>query len=326
MGDHPLAGVLARVRDGAALWATSAAATARSAEARRRAAEGARRAVASVSGDPAAAALAYATGAVTFRASLHAANVAAHAIRVCSRQRIVGPPLAALGVGAAGVVACDAFKHAYGLVHRRSAREALDELERRARRVLAEPRRSAERLAEVALGFDTRERRFYAFGTVVAAAASAGTLRRYLPSDLSKRGAFNAGYLPDAPYKAYADKRERRKVQRLGRRHGCHHCGARFRPAAAGRTFVADHIPPNKYAEGRKQRFYPQCERCCGLQARAVATDVRKLVTHRGTRLYHAFWPLPLLWHVAGAYVNEFADRVTDERRRRDVPWWKRLV
>ena len=95
---------------------------------------------------------------------------------------------------------------------------------------------------------------------------------------------------------------ERAAVQAIGRRRGCHTCGARHA------TFHADHMPPNAYvkrhaaaplwrrallrgcgaAPAAKQRFYPQCEACSGRQARAVRVDARELRTHLGSlRAYH---------------------------------------
>lgn len=320
--DGPAPGPQRRAREAAAgagrrarrAW-DAARDTARSPSARRSVRKRARAAWDDARAHPLALGAGWAAGAAVFRGALAGLNAAAHALRVSTHTpAVVAWPLAAAGVALAGAAASDAMNAAWG-----AARLPRGEAEARARRAarawLERPREEAAALARAATRLDTRERRFYAAASVLATAAlCGGRLARLLPSDLRRRGAFARGSLPDAPYMAYADKRARRKVQVLGRRHGCHHCGRRAGPAVTGGRFVADHIPPNKYASGprTRQRFYPQCDRCCGLQAAAVANDVRKLVTHRGHRAYHLFLPLPLAWLVLQGALDEWADRATE--------------
>ena len=103
---------------------------------------------------------------------------------------------------------------------------------------------------------------------------------------------------------AYATTAERKLIQQLGRKFGCHSCGVR----SVGIRFNADHMPPlaevkrsNAHLWRRalgatvRQRFYPQCTTCSGQQAAILSRAARGLdsagpaVVHVSSlRPYHA--------------------------------------
>lgn len=106
---------------------------------------------------------------------------------------------------------------------------------------------------------------------------------------------------------AYASDAERHALAKLGRKFGCHTCGATrvelTRAGAAAKSgllrgnvpsWVADHMPPVKYVNLRNQklwrrltgctvaqRFFPQCSKCSQVQSAAVRTaSAPSLVSH----------------------------------------------
>lgn len=107
------------------------------------------------------------------------------------------------------------------------------------------------------------------------------------PSSLTSLGAFarpRVGSLPAT--RRYATPSERRAIQQLGRRFGCHSCGRTGTGPGLGPAikFNADHMPPLWEARRADQdhwrrllrrpiqlRFFPQCVSCSGAQAVAVA-------------------------------------------------------
>jgi hypothetical protein len=148
---------------------------------------------------------------------------------------------------------------------------------------------------------------------------------RLLASDLLHVGAFAGSYVPlSAPRISgseaaaqqfkYACPATLKRIQELGKQHGCHSCGRRYWGGHG--TFIADHQPANKLvvldAEARRrsfwgrarallgleprpmeQRFLPQCKPCAQLQS--VAARVSSLAggqksairAHWVVRLYH---------------------------------------
>jgi hypothetical protein len=59
---------------------------------------------------------------------------------------------------------------------------------------------------------------------------------------------------------------ERREINRVGSRTGCHTCG-RTDPGTGSGNFVPDHQPPTSLnSSGRPQRLYPQCVHCSRTQ------------------------------------------------------------
>ena len=137
-------------------------------------------------------------------------------------------------------------------------------------------------------------------GSLMYAALGRG-LKTAMPSDVSHPGAMARKSLP-ANGAHYASEGQKRTLARWMARDGCHHCGTKVG------AVIGDHMPPNKVAFGSsaaaeafregtqslwtrawqaikgvpKQRFFPQCRECSGLQSVAVRTGVKKLVMHGG--------------------------------------------
>jgi hypothetical protein len=146
-----------------------------------------------------------------------------------------------------------------------------------------------------------------------------------------------ASSVKQAASAVYADTASRTKLQSIGKRHGCHSCGAkrawqwsklgRRAPGSGGLfswSFHADHQPPVKYFNRspafpswmwlrdclgmgmKEQRFFPQCPSCSQLQAAACKSDTRTLIVHHASRLYHAWLPAPLLWLAIKPTVDRY--------------------
>ncbi len=123
---------------------------------------------------------------------------------------------------------------------------------------------------------------------------------------------YGRGFVP-ATDVAATDK-QRRMIQSIGQRFGCHQCGSRQMFTKGVSSFIADHQPPTKMAllwsdQGwRKalrwpvaQRLWPQCQKCFHLQGSAVRTHTHTLIHHHRVRLCH-FAPAAaalLLWSAA---------------------------
>jgi hypothetical protein len=87
-------------------------------------------------------------------------------------------------------------------------------------------------------------------------------------------------------------------VNKIGRVHGCHHCGDR--QLFGWKKFIADHMPPTKMANEMnqvfwrrwlglhvKQSLYPQCQSCFQLQGNAVRINRHELIYQMSPRLVH---------------------------------------
>ncbi|OJT24492.1 hypothetical protein BO221_15190 [Archangium sp. Cb G35] len=68
---------------------------------------------------------------------------------------------------------------------------------------------------------------------------------------------------------------EREAVNELGRKHGCHTCGAR-NPGTRSGDFIPDHQPPSQLAPGQPQRLYPHCKACSLRQGGEVNAELRR--------------------------------------------------
>ena len=181
-------------------------------------------------------------------------------------------------------------------------------------------------------------------GGACFAALGGRSLTCFSPSGLAHLGALAntaRGSLPATL--AYASRAEREAIQQLGRRFGCHSCGARplgpLRKSGAV-LFHADHQPP--LAEVKRanaalwrrmlnspqaQRFYPQCVKCSGKQAKLLgertalisqlgskrralrAATVPPAVLHSAVRVHHAaggmLCALATAWPEAVAAADE---------------------
>jgi hypothetical protein len=134
--------------------------------------------------------------------------------------------------------------------------------------------------------------------------------RTMLPSSVIKIGVFANTSLSE--YRSVpssserATQSERNKIQVLGKKYGCHHCGSKmiFSPG----PFICDHMPPTKQAEkmnkawwrrllGMKvaQRLWPQCQSCFLMQGSAVAANIHKRAYFNRLRLVHFVPALSLL-------------------------------
>lgn len=184
--------------------------------------------------------------------------------------------------------------------------------------------------------------------------ALGGRFWRLSPSGLANVGALAdtaRGSLP-ATLK-YATKYERETIQELGRRFGCHSCGARpllRRSGPNALSYIADHQPPlsvvrtaNEAAWRRllgwrvTQRFYPQCTACSGKQAKLLSEranlakqlgSARKALAARTTAsaaVVH--WPSPLRpWYAVGVALELLRCAVPESLREADAGlarWWK---
>ncbi|XP_078608505.1 uncharacterized protein LOC144880275 isoform X2 [Branchiostoma floridae x Branchiostoma japonicum] len=155
-----------------------------------------------------------------------------------------------------------------------------------------------------------------------------GRFKNVLPSHLLHPGAFGKKALP-ASLK-YANQTQKVHIQQLGRKYGCHSCGAKFGGLKTsygkvfqkmklkekigiivGGRFIADHQPPlavyeaafrgNKRAKYSSPAFYPQCQKCSSQQrlylgavSRGRAEPFSPVVTHASSlRLYHLWLPWP---------------------------------
>ena len=132
--------------------------------------------------------------------------------------------------------------------------------------------------------------------SVVLFRALGGRFSSVLPSNVLHPGAFAREWIL-ARIGQPATEYERRVIQELGRRHGCHSCGRRNVS-----TFYSDHQPPNKLNTEKMRksaivsRFYPQCVRCSDNQGWCVVkTSTKDVVAHPfSLRLYHLFVPVSL--------------------------------
>ncbi|SDB82265.1 DNRLRE domain-containing protein [Shouchella lonarensis] len=69
-------------------------------------------------------------------------------------------------------------------------------------------------------------------------------------------------------------KKERRVMNKIGNKYGCHHCGTK-KPGY--KNWVPDHQPVNRFLKkGQKQRLYPHCKACSRKQGGYVSARVKK--------------------------------------------------
>jgi len=133
----------------------------------------------------------------------------------------------------------------------------------------------------------------------IAFALLGGRARSLLASEYILPGAFSMKKSALPTGTLYADTREKGAIAFAGRLFGCHTCGDR-----KAKDYIADHMPPNKFAKkanarwyrrifkGRldvKQHFFPQCYSCSQVQSRAVNMETaRPFKLHLAQlRLYH---------------------------------------
>lgn len=128
-----------------------------------------------------------------------------------------------------------------------------------------------------------------------------------LPSSIITTGIFARNRGSIAATSEVATAVQRVRIQQLGWRYGCHHCGSR-QVLSLDKTFIADHMPPTKFMKemnakwwrrmlGLKvsQRLYPQCLSCFSMQGSAVKNFQHIPKYHYAFRLPHLAPALAIL-------------------------------
>lgn len=172
--------------------------------------------------------------------------------------------------------------------------------------------------------------------------------RTLLPSSVIAPGVFsplafkNMRSIPTIDPVATASQRLR--IQKFGRRFGCHHCGTR--QLFSGASYIADHMPPTKIVLdinkkwwrrllGMKvrmlpyviviahsthflhlqitQRLYPQCQSCFMLQGAAVRTNSHVLAYHNSLKLNHFAPALALILIDSNPDIKSFFARIAKD-------------
>ena len=119
-----------------------------------------------------------------------------------------------------------------------------------------------------------------------------GKVQSLLPSDYCLPGTFSVRSAALRTGTEYADARNKGGIDMVGKLFGCHTCGDKV-----PKTYIGDHMPPNKFAKESNEKFYrflpfkffetvklpyladmfvvkqyffPQCPSCSLIQSRAV--------------------------------------------------------
>ena len=127
-----------------------------------------------------------------------------------------------------------------------------------------------------------------------------------------------------------ATSNQRYAIQRLGKLHGCHHCGSKqvFNLAKGlPTTFIADHMPPTKIVKEAnskwfrrifggvwkmKQQLLPQCQKCFQVQGTAVRLGVHNAMYHTQLRSWHLAPAIGLLLY-GNKEIRDILDVCTGE-------------
>jgi hypothetical protein len=145
-----------------------------------------------------------------------------------------------------------------------------------------------------------------------------------LPSSVTTTGSYASmfgGAIPSTS--SVATSYQRSLIQRMGRIHGCHHCGSR-QIIGYGKYFIADHMPPTKLAElySRQlwrrmlnlrvvQQLRPQCLDCFSVQGNAVRKNIHLAVFHYTPRLA-VLSPLLATWLIENEYFGKKLRKLTN--------------
>lgn len=143
------------------------------------------------------------------------------------------------------------------------------------------------------------------------------------PSSFTHLGSFARKRKSLPATDAYASKLERKVINEMGKKFGCHVCGDRMikkEGLKSGTKFVADHIPPRSVARqmnsrgyrrltGRKvkQRFFPQCVHCSLKQSNILSAASRKVQKNMARKNLKLWTKIPNLAQSGGganAYVH----------------------
>lgn len=122
------------------------------------------------------------------------------------------------------------------------------------------------------------------------------------PSSYTHLGSFARWSIPCTSN--YATSNQRKMIEQMGRKWGCHTCGSRMMVGPGGKSlassksfrFVGDHMPPKSVAEQMNRnwlrrlrvlpkvqfRFYPQCVTCSNTQGSILSKATHQLKSRRG--------------------------------------------
>jgi hypothetical protein len=149
-----------------------------------------------------------------------------------------------------------------------------------------------------------------------------GKPQQVLPANVLMKGPFASESIPIRfdVRRRFATAGEKKLIQKIGSKHGCHHCGRRKTLLMQSVHFVADHIPPMALrVPGHEQRLFPQCQTCSTKQSWQVVVAQDLILTPRHflviphtLRVWMLWPPLPLGSRVLGA--KQHMDRSRDIR------------
>ncbi|KAL7531423.1 hypothetical protein ACHAWF_003763 [Thalassiosira exigua] len=256
-----------------------------------------------------------ASGTLAFYAAAFSSQLVQHKLlkmstgtRPAALPALVGAATVALGSWAghlAGLGTASAWSAAEDAWREKAPLERAARIGRAAARPLAEMTRPMKVFAGDLSRHERRERReawMHAARICILGLLTYKTIFRsrfssISPSSYTARGSFARASIPAPPNFNYATRSQRVRIERIGRRWGCHTCGSRMIFSNLGKDaprFHGDHIPPVSVAKqlndrwhrrmlGRKvtQRFYPQCRNCSnkqgGLLAKGISAGHRNL-------------------------------------------------
>ncbi|AOS00322.1 tRNA(Glu)-specific nuclease WapA [Bacillus subtilis] len=91
-----------------------------------------------------------------------------------------------------------------------------------------------------------------------------------------KPGKYAKRSIPARSTSSRLNKKERRVLNKIGNKYGCHTCGRRH-PGTKSGNWIADHQPVSKLRKkGQRQRLYPHCQTCSGKQGGYTSSILRK--------------------------------------------------
>ena len=167
---------------------------------------------------------------------------------------------------------------------------------------------------------DMRHSLRVAFVGLIVFKLMAGRFWAVAPSSFTSLGSFARASLP-ASSNSYASSSQRAAIERIGSLSGCHTCGSRMMFSIGKKvSFHADHMPPNAVVKQMnenwfrkktgmfvKQRFYPQCTNCSGIQGGILASASNELKKFKSTNSFAKLSAKkPNLWRSGGGKLAHF--------------------
>lgn len=207
--------------------------------------------------------------AVVFRLSLHSCSALSRILRISANQHLLSFPLGALSVGLSGSAAAATYQL---LVHNTPPQ------------------------------FSSKDIIVHSLASIIAFRVAGGSFKWICCADLFKPGPFAIDSVPALLNQAVSAE-QRRTIQSIGGKHGCHSCGM-FMMRRKNR-YIADHIPPSHLMRNSirstwtsAQRLYPHCVKCAAVQGAAVSWSKRTIVTPAlwgNWRLAYVWLPTPVI-------------------------------